>query len=177
MPAPASFAQQIAPDVIAKCLNTGVFPSVVIAQAIEESGSGTSQIAQRFNNLFGHMATANYTGKKGQTTPHGNFWRWYSTIGDCIAAHISILKKPKYQLSGVTRAKTPFEQAQALQLGGYNQGKDKDQYAAKLSHIIITANLQQYDNQLFAQERRINKNGLAYYQQPVLSKVLHNLLS
>lgn len=173
----SNFAQQIAPTVIANCLNTGVFPSVVIAQAIEESGSGTSKIAQMFNNLFGHMANANWTGKKGQTTPHGNFWRWYSSISDCIAAHIVILKKPKYQLSGVTRAKTPFEQAQALQLGGYNTGPDKEQYAAKLAHIIKSYNLQQYDSMLFAQERRINKNGLAYYQQPALSKMLNKLFS
>jgi len=173
----SSFAQRIAPDVIANCINTGVFPSVVIAQAIQESGSGTSKIAQMYNNIFGHMANANWTGKKGQTTPHGNVWRWYNSISDAISAEIVILKKPIYLAAGVVTAKNPFAQAKAIQAAGFNRGGDRAQYADKLSRIIKENNLQQYDNQMFAQERSINKNHLAYYQQPAISKVLHNLLS
>lgn len=94
MPTPQNFATRIAPDVIYNCINTGVFPSVVIAQAILESGSGTSKQAQNMNNLFGHAASALWTGKKARTVPNGHFWRVYDSVSQCIAAHINILKKP-----------------------------------------------------------------------------------
>lgn len=175
MPSPADFAGRIAPAVIQQCINTGVFPSVVIAQAIQESGSGTSKLAQLANNLFGHMASTLYPGKKIQLVHDGKLWRAYNSVLDCIGDHIGILKHAKYQVAGVIRAKTPYQQAQALQSAGYDTGPDEPQYAAKLTRLITMLNLQQYDKQMQAAERKRNK-GLTYHELPAINKVIKNLI-
>lgn len=177
MSAPAVFASQIAPDVISNCINTGVFPSVVIAQAIEESGSGSSKQAQQMNNLFGHMASASWTGRKARTVPGGHFWRVYDSIAQCVSAHINILKKSAYRLAGVITANTPFQQALALQTAGYNTGADRNRYAAKLDSIIKTLGLQQYDQQMFSLERQKNSNRLAFHEQAPVTKFIHTLIA
>lgn len=173
---PSPFAGSIAPDVISNCVNTGIFPSVVIAQAIQESGSGSSVIARRFNNLFGHIASLRWGGKVGQTLKGGKKWRWYDSIAQCVQAHVGILRRPVYKMAGVITATTPFEQALALQIGGYDTGPDRAQYADKLGRIIRQNNLQQYDQQLFAIERKMNKNRLAFHEQGGLTKILHTII-
>lgn len=177
MSAPRDFAARIAPQVITQCANTGLFPSVVIAQAIQESGSGQSAAAVRFNNIFGHMASLLYPGRKAQLVKGGHWWRVYDSISDAITAHIGILKKPLYKLAGVLSARTPYDQALKLQMAGYNDGPDRAQYAAKLDHIIRSANLQQYDAAMFAIEKKINPSGLAFHQQPVGIKLIKNLFA
>jgi len=172
-----SFAEQIAPEVITACSNTGVFPSVVIAQAIQESAAGQSKQAQKFKNLFGHMASKSWAGLKGQTVKGGKFWRIYSTISDSIASHITVLKRPLYRLKGVFTAKTPYEQALALQKAGYNAGPDREEYALKLAKIIKAYDLQKYDAQMQNLERRANENNLAYAEQSTVTRTLRNLFA
>ncbi|QKJ28426.1 glucosaminidase domain-containing protein [Mucilaginibacter mali] len=174
---PQQFAQSIAPTVIADCLNTGVFPSVVIAQGIQESGSGSSPLATRFKNLFGHMASATWKGLTAQLVPGGKEWRVYNSIADSIAAHIQVLKQTKYRLAGAFAAKTPADQAQALQNAGYNKGADRDQYAAKLTRIIKLYGLEKYDAQMIAMERQKNENNLAYSEQDTITRHIHNLIN
>ena len=175
MPLPSQFASQISTDAVNACINTGIFPSVVIAQAIEESGSGSSKLARMFNNLFGHMAGLGWLGKKGQTVPGGKYWRAYNSIGESVAAHIHILTKPKYILAGVPTAKTPFEQVIALQKAGYNTGPDREQYALKLAKIIKGLGLQQYDQVLFKIERSKN-NGLTYHEQSPATHIINKIV-
>jgi flagellum-specific peptidoglycan hydrolase FlgJ len=171
-----TFAEEIAPGVITSCLNTGVFPSLVIAQAIQESGSGQSKQAKLFINFFGHMASKSWPGQRGQTVKGGKFWRIYNSVEDCITGHINILKRPLYRLQGVFKARTPFEQALALQKAGYNTGPDRNEYALKLSKIIKSLDLQKYDREMLSLERRKNTNGLAYSEQPAITIALQNLL-
>ncbi|MBD1364375.1 glucosaminidase domain-containing protein [Mucilaginibacter sp. ZT4R22] len=172
-----TFAEEIAPGVITSCLNTGVFPSLVIAQAIQESGSGQSKQAKLFTNFFGHMASKEWKdmGKAGQTVKGGRFWRIYNSVEDCITGHINILKKPLYRLKGVFKARTPFEQALAIQKAGYNTGPDRNEYALKLSKIIKGLDLQKYDREMISLERRKNTNGLAYSEQPAVTLTLQNI--
>jgi flagellum-specific peptidoglycan hydrolase FlgJ len=172
-----TFAEEIAPGVITSCINTGVFPSLVIAQAIQESGSGQSKQAQLFHNFFGHMASKAWkdAGKAGQTVRGGKFWRIYDSVSDCVSNHINILKRPLYRLKGVFNARTPFEQALAIQKAGYNTGPDRNEYALKLSKIIKQYDLQRYDQAMLVQERRKNTNGLAYSEQPAITIALQNL--
>lgn len=170
-----SFIQQIAPAAVQDCVNTGVYPSLVIAMAIQESGAGTSKLARFFNNLFGHVASATWSGKKGKTAPNGRLWRIYDSMADSISAHIQVLKRPLYRMAGAFTAKTPFEQALALQKAGYNAGPDRAQYAAKLYRIIKSYGLQRYDQQMQAIERSKNTNGLAYHEQSGTTLTLHQI--
>ncbi|RFZ84765.1 hypothetical protein DYU05_03935 [Mucilaginibacter terrenus] len=167
-----TFAEQIAPDVVTACVNTGVFPSVVIAQAIQESAAGQSKQARFFNNLFGHSATKS-TGK--QTVKGGRFWRFYDSVSEAIQSHINLLKRPLYRLKGVTSAKSPYEQVLAIQKTGYNAGPDRDVYAKKLAAIIKAYNLERYDREMQRIEQEKNTNGLAYAAQPGITLALQNL--
>lgn len=169
------FINNIAADVVKACTNTGVFPSVVIAQGIQESGAGSSTLAQRFKNFFGHMASSSWSGKKGQTKPGGKWWRVYDSVLDSIAAHITVLKRPTYRLAGVLKARTPYEQALALQKAGYNVGSDRHEYAMKLNNIIKAYGLDQYDTQMQRIERSLNENNLAYADQPPVTRTLQTI--
>jgi flagellum-specific peptidoglycan hydrolase FlgJ len=163
----------IAPAAVQSCVNSGIFPSVVIGQAIWESDSGRSTLASKFNNLFGHIASSSWMGATAKLG--GKLWRAYGSVIDSIKAHIEALKKPKYWLRGIGKAKTPFEQAQIIQDAGYNTGPDRKKYAANLSAIIRQYNLQQYDEQLFAIEKKTNSNNLAFRDQSGLTKFLHSI--
>ena len=117
---------------------TGIFPQVMISQAIIESSGrvdgvwmpGQSLLARQANNYFGIKADPAWKGdtislKTGEylngqyVTITGKF-RKYATIGDSFADYISFLKKnPRYTTAGVFSASTPESQAVALQKAGY----------------------------------------------------------
>lgn len=130
------YAAKIAPQAIKACVNTGIFPSVVIAQAMLEGGNGSDYKAAHFNNPFGHMAYGNWSGKKIRRSKTGPWWRVYDSMKEAFSHHIDILKAARYKAKGVLLAKNPFEQLLAIQKGGYNAGPDRNVYAQKLSKII-----------------------------------------
>jgi flagellum-specific peptidoglycan hydrolase FlgJ len=171
MPTRQAFIIKVAGDAVPACVNTGIWPSVVISQAIQESDSGTSKLAA-FNNIFGHMASATWFGQTVQLVTGGKLWRSYASMIDAIKAHINILHHPKYIAAGVISAKTPFSQAAALQKAGYDAGPDRAQYAGILAGIIKQYNLQQYDDAMEAIERKKNASGLAFHQLPVASQLI-----
>lgn len=138
---------------------TELFPSVVLAQAILESGlftaKGPSGLAIKYNNWFGIKASKSWTGK---VTPNlsteeddgtGNKFtikagfRWYDSIEESVKDHNNLFKTDfsKSFYKAVLNATTPSEQAQALQ-GTY---ATDSAYASKLNAIITRYNLTQYD--------------------------------
>ena len=57
-----SFIDKLAPFAIRHGLANGVLPSLIIAQGVLESASGTSELATKANNLFGIKAGSGWTG-------------------------------------------------------------------------------------------------------------------
>ncbi|ADY51440.1 Mannosyl-glycoprotein endo-beta-N-acetylglucosamidase [Pseudopedobacter saltans DSM 12145] len=176
---PASFTAKIASAVIRACANTGILPSVVIGQAIKESGSGNDYKAFVYNNPFGHMALASWSGDgvRLSTKKGAPYWRVYPNVYEGIKAHINNLQQGKYKLQGVALKKTPLAQLKALQAAGYNVGPDKNVYANKVAGIIDSYNLENYDRELMAYERNINDNNLAFHEQDGITKALHNIFA
>ena len=176
---PASYARQIGSLVVQLCANTGILPSVVIGQAIKESGSGNDYKAYVYNNPFGHMALSSWSGDgvRLSTKKGAPYWRAYPSLAEGIKAHIRNLQQGKYKLAGVALKKTPLAQLQALQTAGYNVGPDKAVYAAKINSVINNLGLQQYDNQLIAMERQMNPNGLAFVEQDGVTRAIHSILA
>lgn len=138
---------------------TELFPSVVLAQAILESGlftaSGPSGLAVKYNNFFGIKSSKSWSGK---TTPGLDTleddgsgrkynikagFRWYDSIEDSVKDHNALFQTDfsKSFYKDVLSAKTPSEQTQALQ-GTY---ATDTKYASKLNAIIKQYNLTQYD--------------------------------
>jgi flagellum-specific peptidoglycan hydrolase FlgJ len=134
----AQFVEKYYPEAVAVSRDTGVFPQVMIAQAILESSGkvdgvwmpGQSLLSRNANNYFGIKADSKWKGptielKTGEylngqyVTVTGKF-RKYNSIKDSFADYINFLKSnPRYTTAGVFTAATPQEQAQALQRAGY----------------------------------------------------------
>lgn len=134
-----------------------VFPSVTIAQAILESGSGGSVLASRYKNLFGIKAY-NWNGPKVEMVTGENYndkifayFRVYSSWDDSIIDHGKFLNENStYTNHGVFRAGTCEEQAKALQDSGYATVKDQAGnliYARMLIQLINQYDLKKYDTE------------------------------
>ena len=132
---------------------TGLFPSLFMAQAILESGNGQSYLALRHNNHFGIKATQSWKGKvvnvstrevyNGQTTYIKDGFRAYNYPEQSFRDRVKFLKEnQRYTTFGVFTAKSPEEQADALQRAGYATDPN---YAKMLKSIINTYNLKSLD--------------------------------
>ncbi len=131
----------------------GVLPSITIAQGILESGSGSSSLSRKYNNLFGIKADSSWKGQSVQLPTQENYsgvnvtimaaFRVYSSWGDSIEDHGKFLKNNStYTEHGVFTAQDYAGQANALQSAGYATDPT---YASQLIDLIKEYNLNQYD--------------------------------
>lgn len=134
---------------------TKLLPSITIAQACLESNYGQSDLAQKYNNLFGVKGTSNTTSAVMTTKEYTN-GKWvtvkarfqiYDSYEASIRAHNRLFQEGttwnKNQYKDVLNAKNYPEQAKALVTDGYATDPD---YATKLINLIEQFNLNQYDN-------------------------------
>lgn len=128
-----SFMNQVKPAAVQMGIETGRFPSVAIAQAILESGWGTSSLTHTHNNIL------------GITLPSGGF-RSFSSINESMRYYGTIFTAT----SGMRRhyraflnATTPHEAAHAL-TGTYAQDPN---YGTRLIEIMNRYNLYRYDEE------------------------------
>lgn len=144
----------IGPKAKAVCKGTPFFASVMIAQAILESGDGNSTLTKRANNLFGIKAIGGWKGatlnmrtgevRNGTRVMESWAFRAYGNIEDSMRdRNRFLIDNSRYRKAGVLDAKTPEEQCRALQRAGY---ATDPQYANKLISIINgSGRLKQYD--------------------------------
>ena len=134
-----------------------IFKSVSIAQAIEESGWGTSNLYKIANAAFGIKAISSWNGKvystKTKKVYHnyqdaiklgGNIFRAYDTIQDSVIDHNEFLNNDRY--FPVRNSISCNEACRQLKLCGYCP---EDGYDTRLHTIISKYNLIQYDNLQF----------------------------
>lgn len=130
-----------------------VYPSLIIAQAIHESGWGKSGLAQKGNNLFGIKADSRWQGPKinMRTAEYKNGkkyyinadFRKYKSFSESVADHAKFLSdNPRYTKYGVFTAKTYAEQAKAIQRAGY---ATDPKYAEKVISTIKAYDLARFD--------------------------------
>ncbi|NFV47514.1 hypothetical protein FDJ70_07485, partial [Clostridium botulinum] len=129
-----------------------IFASVTIAQAILESGWGESNLASKYNNLFGIKALRDWTGETvildtKEYTQDGIItvkqpFRIYKNWAESILDHALFLKKEWYTEAGVFTATNCKEQIQAIFNGGYTTDFN---YIDKILKLISDYNLNQYD--------------------------------
>lgn len=134
-----------------------LYASVMIAQAILESGSGNSQLAQApYNNLFGIKGAYkgnSVTFNTQEDDGTGNMYtiqsafRAYKTTADSLEDYANLLTVDMgdhYAGAWKSNAATPVEACQYLQ-GRY---ATSTQYAASLIDLIETYNLTRFDEPL-----------------------------
>lgn len=150
----SEFIPTIAPLVIAENNKRGkpLYPSVVIAQAICESGWGQSPIMMKANAIFGIKATSSWKGKvynantqecyDGSTyTNITACFRAYNSLAESISDYFDLItKSERYRKACVSNS--PLECITAIKNGGYATSPT---YINTIMSIINSNNLTQYD--------------------------------
>lgn len=149
-----------------KC--SGILASVTVAQAILESGFGTSGLCKEANNLFGIKTSlsgnnwenstwdevSTYTSLTAEQTKSGREYyitasfRAYPSIvdsvGDYAAYLIGAVNGDHYRYDGIQYQKDYRTAAQIIKYGGYATDVN---YVDKVCNIIETYNLTRFDEE------------------------------
>lgn len=152
------YIQKFRGIVISAVKGTGLYPSVMMAQAILESSDkngvpGNSSLAKVYNNHFGIKADKSWTGKKvnmktrevfdGKDVIIGDYFRVYEDALQSFKDRIQfLLKNKRYFNAGVFKSPTPEQQADALQAAGYATDPN---YAKIIKGLIASLNLKDLD--------------------------------
>lgn len=152
----SKFIPTIAPLVVAENQRRGnpLFSSVVIAQAICESGWGQSKIMMKANAIFGIKATSSWKGKvynantqecyDGSTyTNITACFRAYNSLAESISDYFDLITKLDRYRKACTST-TPLECITAIKNGGYATSPT---YINTIMSIINSNNLTKYDNE------------------------------
>lgn len=130
-----------------------LYNSVVIAQAICESGWGQSQIMMKANAIFGIKATSSWKGKVYNANTKECYdginytninacFRAYNSLAESISDYFDLItKSERYRKSCVSNG--PLECITAIKNGGYATSPT---YINTIMSIINSNNLTQYDN-------------------------------
>lgn len=146
-----SFIRTFSPMVIQASQDSGLFPSVMMAQAALESGWGESRLAKLYNNFFGIKADKAWKGEQvilstqeyisGELVTVQDGFRVYPTPLDSFLDRARFLRRnPRYV--NVFLSGSPQQQAQRLQAAGYATDPN---YAAKLISTIVANDLMALD--------------------------------
>lgn len=152
----AQFIRKVAPQAQKLQGQYNILPSITIAQAILESNWGTSQLSQKYNNLFGVKANGNLANSvylNTQEFVNGKYvtvkarFQVYKSWNDSLTDHARLLRNGTQwngnQYSDVINASNYRQGALALQKDGY---ATDPAYTQKLIYIIRTYKLYQYDS-------------------------------
>ena len=161
MSATNDYIEKYSQDMVDACYGTGLFPSVMMAQGILESGNGTSGLTVKYNNHFGikceckacyckltrqyvNLTSTEYD-KNNNPYQKVSPFRTYLNAFDSFVDRVKFLKddNPRYKKAGVFSATSPQEQSDALQRAGY---ATSNIYANQLKKIIADYNLESLDS-------------------------------
>ena len=150
----SEFIPTIAPLVVAENKKRGypLFSSVVIAQAICESGWGQSKIMMKANAIFGIKATSSWKGKVYNTNTQECYdgstytnitacFRAYNSLAESISDYFDLITKLGRYRKACTST-TPLECITAIKNGGYATSPT---YINTIMSIINSNDLTKYD--------------------------------
>jgi flagellum-specific peptidoglycan hydrolase FlgJ len=144
-----AFINEVAPGALAAQRQYGIPAAVTIAQAIDESGWGQSQLAVEDNNLFGIKGTGpagsvtvpTQEDQDGQTVTVNAPFRVYSNVAQSISDHTLLLATGSSYQQAMTDRRSPDAFANDL-TGVYATDPD---YGANLITIMRQFNLYRFD--------------------------------
>lgn len=156
----------------------GLYPSVTIAQAVLESGGGTSGLSiSPYYNLFGIKGAYNGNTVSMRTMEDdgtGNLYQIYANFkvypswDESIRDHNELLRNGLngyYTSAWRINARTPAQSARALQ-GRYATDTS---YASKLINIINDYNLERFDGYLTERDLEwLNSDSLDPWELPIV---------
>lgn len=136
----------------------GIFPSVIISQAILESNWGQSDLSSKYNNYFGIKANSAWRGKIANFSTKENYkdvikanFRAYDSVKESVDDLGNFLKvNGRYEKNGLFNGVNYKEQCEALEKAGYSTAENEQGekiYADLLISIIRDNNLMIIDNE------------------------------
>lgn len=145
------FLEKIKPYVIADMQKSNILASLSAAQALLESGTGSSGLTQKANNLFGIKGTYNGQSVKMLTTERINGayvkvyadFRKYPSWGESVADHSAFLLKYK-RYASIIGEKNYISACQKMANSGYATA-EPTQYFKSLISIIQKHRLYEWD--------------------------------
>ena len=151
-----AFINKIHDSAVNSYISYRILPSITIAQAILESGWGESELAVKYNNLFGIKADSRWDGEVATIKTTENYndvieanFRKYDNIIESIEDHGEFLYTgSRYKENGLFDGEDYKSQAQALENAGYSTAKNEygeKIYADKLIDVIQRYNLMIFD--------------------------------
>lgn len=128
--AQTNFVNGIAADIVNVCNSNKLYASVAMAQAVLESGYGTSSLAQEAHNLFGIKADSTWKGAtytkstkeviNGRTVTINASFRKYASIKDSIADYAKKLEsRAQYANAFAPKSANYVASIKTIKAGGY----------------------------------------------------------
>lgn len=130
--------------------STGIFPEIMLAQAIIESAKNGvmpgTLLAKKYNNYFGIKAGPKWKGKTvnietGEyedgklVTDYKSFFRVYGSPVDSFRDYVNFLQANK-RYTKALQAKTPEAQAIELQRAGYSTNPEYSKTISAMGNVI-----------------------------------------
>ena len=123
-----------------------IFPSVMMGQAILESGYGQSGLVKNSKNIFGVKGKGDLYNTKeeinGKLVDVKDEFRRFNTYEESIRQYLDLLNSPHYSKFGVNKATNYKEQIQRIKNAGYATASN---YVDAVLGVIDYNNLTQYD--------------------------------
>lgn len=123
-----------------------IFPSVMMGQAILESGYGQSGLVKNSKNIFGVKGKGDLYNTKeeinGKLVDVKDEFRRFNTYEESIRQYLDLLNSPHYSKFGVNKATNYKEQIQRIKNAGYATDSN---YVDAVLGVINYNNLTQYD--------------------------------
>lgn len=149
----------------------GIPASVILGQALLESGSGTGSLCAQANNHFGIKCSNDWSGEsvRYDDDAQDECFRKYNNPNDSFSDHSLFLTGKKRYATLFNLDKTDYKAwARGLKEAGY---ATDEQYPSKLITLIEKYQLYQYDTELGNsfknKDVNLNKNRLEYNQHIV----------
>lgn len=148
----ADFVKSLSAAAVASAKITGIPASFTVAQAVLESGWGTSDLCRGACNIFGVKADSSWRGETidlptkeyvdGKPITVIAKWRKYQDFAACLIDRATFLKRnPRYRLA-FTGQRTGEDFARQIAAAGY---ATDPRYAEKLCSIIRSNNFSALD--------------------------------
>ncbi|MEG0221374.1 MAG: peptidoglycan DD-metalloendopeptidase family protein, partial [Clostridia bacterium] len=138
-----SFGEKILAGAIKGYCETGLMPSITLAQGMLESGYGRSPLSTSSNNLFGIRADSRWDGPVAETEGNGKF-RAYGSFNESVEDHTKFLKEnPRYAAAGLYNSKDYRQQATALKAANYDTSDPE--YVNHLCQLVTDYDLDAVD--------------------------------
>jgi len=146
------FISLVGPAIISECKTRGYnYPSAIIAQAILESGSGNSKLAEMYHNYFGMKCGSSWTGRSVNMATKEEYvagtlknirdnFRAYDSMEAGIKGYFDFIGTKRYNcLKYATSSRDYIEMIKDC---GYATSSD---YVKNVWAVVVKYNLQAYD--------------------------------